>query len=77
VPSDASIRRRNQESMAASLRQQAEVHVELAMALDHFRWCWACGARHSDCMRAALGGKACCPDCRHRDALSARVGPVR
>jgi hypothetical protein len=77
VPSDASIRRRNQESLAQSLRHQAEVHAALMRALDFWRWCWACGARHSDCMQAAMEGKKCCPDCRHPDALSARIGPVK
>jgi hypothetical protein len=52
-----------------------QVRAELVRAIDHFRWCWDCGARDADC-RALGPGRKCCPDCRHRDTGHTVLGRV-
>lgn len=50
----------------------APLPTDLESALDHFQWCWDCGATRASCAAlwpdGAATGRKCCPDCRHRDA---------
>ena len=48
--------------------EQAPVESEFDRAVKHWRWCWDCGARASDCYENQDDyGTKCCPDCRHRN----------
>lgn len=63
--------RNSRQRFAEVMAQRAAVQAELVRAVEHWRWCWDCGARTQDCDRA--NGKPCCPDCKHRNPTEARI----
>lgn len=53
-----------------------EVVRELQEAIDHFRWCWDCGATDKSCRATTAPAGKCCPDCRHRDTGAPYLAPL-
>ncbi len=57
-------------------RPNPAVVAGLQRAIDHFRWCWDCGTRETDCRATTAPAGKCCPDCRHRDTGASYLAPL-